>query len=79
MDDAGPRLHASRDPDVSSVAVDLPIKPASKGDLIPAFVDAILNDRNINSDTESHFEVMSVIAACDVSLKMSSATEVTYI
>src|SRR5205823_13236680 len=43
-DDAGPRLHMSRDPEASAVPVPHAPLPATKGDLIDGFVAAILND-----------------------------------
>jgi predicted dehydrogenase len=78
-DDAGSRFHTDRDPAIQAVPIILPALPASKGDLIPAFVEAIRNDENLDAETQSHLDVISIIAACDASLKTRSMTEVLYV
>lgn len=78
-DDAGPRHHISCDPERPPLPVALPTLPASKGDLIPAFVDAMLTDKDLAADTQTHFDVISIVAACDESLKTHSPTDVQYI
>jgi predicted dehydrogenase len=78
-DDAGPRCHVSRDRSMPAQPIELASKPATKGDLIPDFVDAIINDVDLSSDTQTHFDVISVVGACDKSLATGSVTEVEYI
>lgn len=64
-DDAGPRLHASRDPAVPARALDLPPLPATKGDLIPAFVQAILAGADPGPAAQHEFDVISACVAAD--------------
>ena len=76
-DDAGPRVHESRDPENAPRPVLLPALAPSKGELIGPFVDAILEDREI--DTQSHFDVISIASACDDSLRAGALSEVRYV
>jgi len=78
-DDAGARCHESRDPDTKPRQISLPTLPASKGELIPAFVDAVLTGFDKRVDTQTHFDAISIVAACDESLKSNSFTEVQYV
>ena len=78
-DDAGPRCHASRDPALAAAPVALPTLPASKADLIPDFVRAVLDDEDLGAETQSHFDVLSVVAACDAARHTHSTTEVAYV
>ncbi len=78
-DDAGPRLHVTRDPSVVANAVTLATLPATKGDLIPPFISAILNDENLDADTQTIFDVISVCVACDEALEFNSTVEVEYV
>ena len=76
-DDAGARYHESCDPSTAAQAVNLSNLPASKGELIPSFVEAVLTDGDI--DTQMHFDVISIVSACDESLKSHSLTDIQYI
>ena len=78
-DDAGPRLHTTRDPVVLGSVVDRPTLPAHKGDLIPAFINAILNDEDWNQQTQEMFDVISVCSACDQAERCEDAVEVQYV
>jgi predicted dehydrogenase len=78
-DDAGPRLHVTRDPNVMANFISLPTLPAAKGDLIPAFVSAILNDKDMNQHTQAMLDVISVCAACDEATISSEPVEVRYV
>lgn len=79
-DDAGPRLHTSRDPDaaVRSLAELSPL-PASKGELIPAFVDAILDGSNGTTETQHELDVMSVCLAADAAVGAAQPVSVEYV
>jgi predicted dehydrogenase len=77
-DDAGPRLYRTRDP-AASTPLALPTLPASKADRIGPFVEAILDDRDLSSETQSHFDVISVCLACEDALRTRSAQEVCLI
>lgn len=78
-DDAGPRLHVTRDPSVTANAITLSALPAAKGDLIPPFVSAILNDENLDAHTQTIFDVISVCVACDEALQSNSVVEAQYV
>lgn len=79
VDDSGPRLLTSRDPEVPSMRMDLALRSDSKGALIPGFIKAIREDEDLAAETQSHFDVMSIIEACNTSLKTASVTEVEYV
>jgi predicted dehydrogenase len=78
-DDAGPRFHQTRDPALSASAVNLPTLPATKGDLVGPFVEAILQDRDLSTDTQSFLDGISVCLACHQSLSSQSVAKVEYI
>ncbi|OGR89183.1 MAG: hypothetical protein A2992_10005 [Elusimicrobia bacterium RIFCSPLOWO2_01_FULL_59_12] len=78
-DDAGARLHTSRDPAVPSTPVTLAALPASKGDLIPEFVDAVLKETDLTAETQSHFDVMSALIASDQSVASGGTREIEYL
>ncbi len=78
-DDAGARYHLTRDPAVTASPVTLPALPVSKGDLIPAFVSAVMNDTHIDADIQSFFDGISLCIACDNALANHSIEEVKYV
>ena len=78
-DDAGPRLHLTRDPAATAAPVALPPLPLSEGALIAPFVAAILTDENLDAHTQELFDVISTCAACDESLRARSEVEVAYV
>lgn len=67
-DDAGPRWHESRDPLTPSKSIDMPSLPETKGDLIPEFIEDILEGRDAQLKTQHHFDVMSACLAADRAL-----------
>ena len=77
-DDAGPRLHVARDPAVQQSPLDLPPLPAHKGDLIPGFVSAVLNDEDLNEHTQQMMDVISISAACDEAVRLKSEVRIEY-
>jgi predicted dehydrogenase len=78
-DDCGPRLQRQRDPGGPACRVDASPLPASKGALIPSFVDAIVHDKNIDHDTQSIFDGIMISIASDDALRSGKTTEVQYI
>lgn len=78
-DDRGPRLHASRDPSVSATPLDLSGAPASKGDLIPGFVGAILKGEDTSGQAQREFDVISACVAADQALGSPKSVEIDYI
>jgi len=78
-DDAGPRLHFTRDPAATAASVTLPPLPMSKGALIAPFVSAILSEENLDAHTQALFDTISICAACDESLRACAEVEVAYL
>ena len=78
-DDAGSRLHLTRDPTATAAPVALPPLPMSKGALIAPFVSAILTNENLDTHTQTLFDALSICAACNESLRTCSEVEVAYI
>jgi predicted dehydrogenase len=79
LDDAGPRLHMSRDPQIPATEIQLATKPATKGALIPAFVESISQYNDLTSELQLYFDGMSICSASDVSLKTKTMQEITYL
>ena len=78
-DDAGPRMHLTRDPSVAASIVSLPTLPATKGGLIGSFVSAILSDEDISTRTQEIFDVISICDACDRAVGANSVVKVRYV
>ncbi len=78
-DDMGPRLHLSRDPATPPVSLDLPALPATKGALIPGFVDAIVRRRDTRPETQHEFDLISACVAADQALASARTVEVDYL
>jgi len=77
-DDAGARLHASRDPSRVPVPLDLLPVPATKGALIPDFVDGILNRRDTRAQMQYEFDVISACVAADQAVSVDTGVEIEY-
>ena len=78
-DDMGPRIHRSRDPGIPALPLELATLPASKGELIPDFVRAILSDTDTRIQTEHEFAIISLCAAADLALASGKKIEVEYV
>lgn len=78
-DDAGARLHESRDPASKPRAIDAAPLPASKGDLIPGFVESIANDTDFTYETQTVFDGISVAIACDRAAASGKSEGVEYV
>ena len=77
-DDAGARLHASRDPKAESERPAYAPLPEHKGVRIPAFVEAIAAGRDTRAETEHEFDVIRACLAADTALAKGSAVEIAY-
>jgi predicted dehydrogenase len=77
QDDLGARVYQSRDPSAPFQRVELAALAASKGDLIPGFVKAIVAG-GAAPDAGLDFDVLAVCAAADRAADTGSVTEVTY-
>jgi predicted dehydrogenase len=64
-DRQGARLHVSRDPDAAAVPVDEPYHGPAKGDMIPAFVAAILDGTEPEVGADEVFDAMTVSLAIE--------------
>jgi predicted dehydrogenase len=78
-DDAGPRLHLTRDPAADAAPVAFPSFPATNGVLIEPFVSAILTDENLDVQTQELFDAISICVASDESLRVHSAVDIVYV
>ena len=78
-DDMGPRLHTSRDPAVPTARLDLAAIPASKGEMIPSFIDAILKNADTRDQTQHEFDVISACLGADRALAVAKRVEIDYV
>lgn len=85
LDDAGPRLMTARDPVEPGLAVapveplKLATKPVHKGTLIPAFVEAIVENKpSRTADLDATLDAIAIAAACDEAVSTSSAVQIRY-
>jgi hypothetical protein len=79
-DDAGARLHRSRDPEARPEAVAAPPLPASKGDLIPGFLGRILEgSTHLHPETSHELAVMAACIAADDALAGGHTQTIEYL
>jgi predicted dehydrogenase len=76
-DDQGPRVFASREQPAASL--DLAALPVSKGDLIPAFVDAVVAGAACDRDMQHECDVISVCVAADRAARTGEPVDVEYV
>ncbi len=79
FDDAGARLHMTRDPDVSATLLPFASLPLSKGVLIPRFVQAIQTSEDMTSETMSFFDAMKVCFAADEAFQKGATVPISYL
>lgn len=78
-DDAGARLHESRDPSSFPERIDqAPLAP-HKGALVAEFVEAILSDADDGSETQSFFDGVSVCIAADRAVSSGRKETIEYV
>lgn len=78
-DDAGSRMHTSRDPTAAPQPVPHASLPPTKGDLVPWFLDAATGALDIRADTRAFFDGVSVAAACDEAALTGNSEKVKYV
>ncbi len=78
LDDQGPRLHKTRDPESEPQRIDLAVLPAHKGDLIPGFVRAILKNEDSLKAAQHEFDLISACVAADEALHTQANVEIEY-
>jgi hypothetical protein len=76
-DDGGARLHRSRSPEVAPEPVELAALPATKADLIPAFVRQIV-DGEPERGAEYELDVISACIAADRALDEGGSVDIEY-
>ena len=79
LDDMGPRLHTSRDPALCASPIHLSTLPAAKGDLIPDFVQGIVEERDTRNQTQHEFDVISACVAADHALSSKVSQPIEYV
>ena len=77
-DDAGARLHTERDPSIALVRLADAAQPASKGALIPGFVEAIRRGDDPAAAAEHEFAVIAACLAADHAVDIAKPIEVDY-
>lgn len=78
-DDAGARLHESRDPAVAASRVGEAALPAGKGELIAPFLDAIGGAAGYDAVTQSYFDGIAVCLACDRAAAEAKPRAIEYV
>jgi predicted dehydrogenase len=78
-DDSGPRLHQSRNPEMEPRVIPHSPVAASKGDLIPAFVEGVLAGRRGEAETALEFDVVSACAAADSAADAGTVMDIAYV
>ncbi len=78
-DDAGARLHSSRDPQVPQERPPHAPLPSAKGDLVPDFVAAIIDDKDDRAETQSFFDGISICIAADRAAVTGKKERIEYV
>lgn len=78
-DDAGARLHTSRDSAARPAPIDLAAKPRGKAVLISGFVSLIISEDDTAPLAQRHFDVISVCSAADEALAAGREVAVSYV
>ena len=78
-DDAGARMHRSRDPAVPAEPVAESPLPAGKGDLIPEFMDAVAGAPGYEQHTQSILDGIAVCLACDRAARSGKTEIIEYV
>lgn len=78
-DDAGARLHTSRDPAARPDPIAHDPLPATKGALIPDFVRAVAGTARLEPGSQHEFDVISAAVAADLALSSGQRVEPLYL
>jgi predicted dehydrogenase len=78
-DDAGARLHRSRDPEKLAEPLPHAPLPTSKGDLIPEFVEAVREGVDSTSAAQREFDVISCCLTIDEAARSGSWRPIAYV
>jgi predicted dehydrogenase len=77
-DDAGARLHRSRDPGLSPETLDLDPLPAVKAELIPDFVSGILAGEDVRQAMQHELDVISACVGAQRALSEGGTVDIEY-
>jgi len=77
LDDAGARVHRSRDPETAAETLDMNLLPDRKWDLIPDFIARTRSASRL-IENQQEFDTICVCLAADESLRVRSSVGVTY-
>lgn len=77
-DDAGARLHESRDPAAAPRALDLAHQPADKGALLPDFIAAVASGADPEPAARREFDLVAACLAADAAKSAPSRIPVRY-
>lgn len=77
-DDAGARLHTARDPGGPPRAIALDPQPASKGELIPELIDAILAGADPGPAARHELDVIAACIAADQAAEAAQPLTIEY-
>jgi len=77
-DDAGARLHTQRDPGGPPCTIELAPVAASKGDLVPAFLDDLIAGRDPAPAARHEFAVIAACIAADRALVTAQPQSIEY-
>lgn len=78
VDDAGPRIHRERDGGAPAAPLVRAALPASKGDLIPRFVAAVLAGEPVRDPVQHELDVVSACSAAERALAEGGTIAVEY-
>lgn len=78
-DDAGARLHTSRDPSMPAIVLEQPALPVSKGALVGRFVDSILAGADGAADAQHEFDLTSACVAADRAAASGRLVDIEYV
>ncbi len=78
-DDAGPRIHTSRDPQIPTESLELSALPPDKGALVPSFVQAVLSAEDDSDVTQEFFDGLSVSIAANRAVITGKKERIEYV
>jgi len=78
-DDAGARIHVTREPEAPTLTLSLSGLPRTKGELIGPFISAIEHYADLEKHTQQMFDSISICLACDRALQTKSTEQVQYV
>jgi predicted dehydrogenase len=78
-DDQGPRVYRTREVSCPPEPLSQSVLPASKGALIPLFLEAIRNGEDASGPAQREFDVASVCLAADKAARTGQPEEIEYV